>query len=399
VKAIMAIPKISPYQMPPSASLPANVTTWRPDPERAVLLLHDMQDYFLAPYERGHPPLTELIANSRALRDRAAALRIPVVYSAQPGAMDRAQRGLLHDFWGPGMAADEADTRITEGLTPAAADTVVTKWRYSAFVGSDLAEVIERSGRDQVVIAGVYASVGCLATAVDAFSRDIQPILVADAIADFSPDGHRLALDYAARYCAAVLPAEQVLAALAGDGHGPEVFSVRAETRIAADPVTVFRYVSDLSRGGDWSPECLGGDWVSGEPARVGSVFRGRNRRDPSVVAWAPVVRGDWVTDSEIVESSAPHSFAWAMRDHAGRRQDSVWSFRIRPVPGGSVLAHGYRMGELTEGMREIFTRLTADEEQKFLLDWSVKLEADVRESLARIKAVLESTTGRGDPL
>jgi isochorismate hydrolase len=207
----MSIPAITPYPMPSASELPDNRVDWWPDPDRAVLFLHDLQAYFLAPYEPGSSPYEELLANIRALRERAVALGIPVVYSAQPGAMDREQRGLLHDFWGPGMSAGEHDTAIVEALRPADGDLVLTKWRYSAFVRSELRGVLEKFGRDQLIVCGVYAHIGCLITAVDAFSSDIQPFLVADAVADFSADQHRLALDYAARCCAAVHTTAQTL--------------------------------------------------------------------------------------------------------------------------------------------------------------------------------------------
>src|SRR5207247_1829382 len=105
--------------------------------------------------------------------------------------------------------------RIVDSLAPTSSDTVLTKWRYSAFHETELADLFARSGRDQLIVCGVYAHVGCLVTACDAFSRDIQPFLVADAVADFTPTDHRLALDYAARRCAAVVTTGQVLTALA----------------------------------------------------------------------------------------------------------------------------------------------------------------------------------------
>lgn len=210
----MSISALAPYPMPTEPSLPANQVDWRADPERAVLLLHDMQSYFLEPFPRNASPFTELMANARRLRDCAASRGMPVVYSAQPGGMDREQRGLLHDFWGPGMSRQDSDIRIVDDLRPAPGDVVLTKWRYSAFVRSELRELFQRSGRDQLILCGVYAHVGCLITAVDAFSMDIQPFFVADAVADFSADYHRLALDYAAQRCAAVVSAGQVLAML-----------------------------------------------------------------------------------------------------------------------------------------------------------------------------------------
>lgn len=66
-------------------------------------------------------------------------------------------------------------------------------------------------GADQLVICGVYAHIGVLASAVDAFSNDVQPFVVADAVADFSARDHRFALEYAVRKCAVVVTAEDVL--------------------------------------------------------------------------------------------------------------------------------------------------------------------------------------------
>lgn len=212
----MAIPALAPYPMPTEPSLPANQVDWRADAARAVLLLHDMQSYFLQPYAQDDSPYAELIANVRRLRDQASALGVPVVYSAQPGGMDRAERGLLYDFWGPGMSSQDSDIRIVEDLRPAEGDVVLTKWRYSAFARSRLLDVIRGAGRDQLIVCGVYAHVGCLMTAVDAFSMDVQPFFMADAVADFSADYHRLALEYAAQRCAAVVSTGQLLAMLAG---------------------------------------------------------------------------------------------------------------------------------------------------------------------------------------
>ncbi|MHC3469493.1 isochorismatase family protein [Streptomyces sp. 7R007] len=218
----MSITPISPYPMPTARDLPENRVTWLPDPGRAVLLVHDMQEYFLRPFAPGHSPATELLHNCRLLRARCADLGVPVVYTAQPGDMSDAQRGLLKDFWGPGMRAAPEDRRIVEALAPRADDRVFTKWRYSALFRSGLLELLRERGRDQLILCGVYAHVGVLMTAVDAFSHDVQPFLVADAVADFSLDQHRLALTYAAHNCAAVTTTRSALLALGAAGERGE---------------------------------------------------------------------------------------------------------------------------------------------------------------------------------
>ncbi|MFJ5290588.1 isochorismatase family protein [Streptomyces sp. NPDC088348] len=203
------IPRIEPYPMPTSTELPANVARWTVAPERAVLLIHDMQRYFLQPL-----PTTlrdELVRNAAALRDRCAALGIPVAYTAQPGGMTEDQRGLLADFWGPGMRTAPADRAVVEPLAPVPGDWVFTKWRYSAFFRSDLLKHMRQAGRDQLIICGVYAHVGVLMTAVDAFTNDIQAFLVADAVADFSAEQHRQAVEYAASRCAMAVTTKEIL--------------------------------------------------------------------------------------------------------------------------------------------------------------------------------------------
>src|SRR2546430_1690022 len=126
------------------------------------------------------PLRTELVDNAAALRGRAAALGVPVAYTAQPGRMTDEERGLLRDFWGPGMRTDPADREVTGKLAPTEGDWVFTKWRYSAFFRSDLLERMRAAGRDQLVLCGVYAHVGVLATALEAYTNDIQAFLAAD---------------------------------------------------------------------------------------------------------------------------------------------------------------------------------------------------------------------------
>ncbi|SES10740.1 Isochorismate hydrolase [Streptomyces sp. yr375] len=206
---MVGIPPIEPYALPVAGDLPANTARWTPDPDRAVLLLHDMQRFFLAPFPDG--VREPLVANAASVRDRCAALGVPVAYTAQPGSMTEQERGLLADFWGPGMRRDLADRGVVDALAPRADDWQLTKWRYSAFHNSPLLELMRKAGRDQLIICGVYAHVGVLMTAVEAFTHDIQTFLVADAVADFDESHHRLALDYAAGRCAMVVTAEEVL--------------------------------------------------------------------------------------------------------------------------------------------------------------------------------------------
>jgi isochorismate hydrolase len=207
---IRSIPDIRPYAMARAAGGVVNTAPWTPHRDRAVLLVHDMQHYFVGRLP-GPEPAGPLVDNATRLRATAVTAGMPVGYTAQPGSMTAAQRGLLADFWGPGMRRTAADTAVVAPLTPRPGDWVLTKWRYSAFARTDLLERMRAAGRDQLVVCGVYAHVGILATAIEAFTHDIETFVAADAVADFSEGDHRLALDYIASRCGVVLATERII--------------------------------------------------------------------------------------------------------------------------------------------------------------------------------------------
>lgn len=208
----MAISPIRSYDMPSKDSWPAPRAPWQLDPARAALLVHDMQAYFLAPFEPGRAPLEPLITNVVDLRNACAAASMPVIFSAQPGEQTRGERGLLWDLWGPGIATRPELSGLIDVCRPGRDDVMLRKRRYSAFHETELLALLRAHGRDQLVICGVYAHIGCLATAVEGFMLGIQPFVVADAIADFSLEDHRVALRQVARTCGVVTTARQVLA-------------------------------------------------------------------------------------------------------------------------------------------------------------------------------------------
>ncbi|WP_156575807.1 isochorismatase family protein [Bacillus luti] len=198
----MAIPSISVYKMPVESELPKNKVNWTPNPKRAVLLIHDMQEYFLDAYSDKESPKVELISNIKVIREKCKELGIPVVYTAQPGGQTLEQRGLLQDFWGDGIPAGPDKKKIVDELTPDGDDIFLTKWRYSAFKKTNLLEILNEQGRDQLIICGIYAHIGCLLTACEAFMDGIEPFFIADAVADFSLEHHKHALEYASNRCA-----------------------------------------------------------------------------------------------------------------------------------------------------------------------------------------------------
>ncbi|GAB5098530.1 isochorismatase [Caballeronia sp. HLA56] len=230
----MAIPKIASYPMP--TDMPTNGVMWLFDPKRAALLVHDLQDYFLDFYDRHASPVPQLLAGVGRLIAFARATEMPIYYTAQPANTAPADRALLTDLWGPGLAAQPARAAIAATVAPVPGDTVLDKWRYSAFQRSDLEARLRVQHRDQLAICGVYAHIGCLMTACDAFMRDIKPFLVGDAIADFSEREHRMALEYVSGRCGRVVSTDSLVGAARVESKAPSLGEV---TKLVAESLCV----------------------------------------------------------------------------------------------------------------------------------------------------------------
>lgn len=205
----MALPTIPAYALPDAP--PPSRVDWPLDPGRAALLVHDMQRYFCRPFPEAGAPLAPAVANIARLLAAARGAGIPVFYTAQRGDQFRPDRGLQADFWGPGMSAIPEHEDILPELAPQAGDHVLHKHRYSAFQRSNLDHLMRARGRDQLIVTGIYAHIGCLATAAEAFQRDIQPFAVADAQADFDRARHDMAMGWIASNCGVVATTAAIL--------------------------------------------------------------------------------------------------------------------------------------------------------------------------------------------
>lgn len=207
----MAIPKLESYALPTAAELPTNKVNWAFEPARAALLIHDMQEYFLNFWGEDSPLVQQVVANIAQLRHYCKSQGIPVFYTAQPNQQSDEDRALLNDMWGPGLNKHPDQQRVVPALAPDEQDQVLVKWRYSAFHRSPLEAILNETGRDQLIICGVYAHIGCLTTATDAFMRNIKPFMVADALADFSREEHMMSLTYTAGRSGRVVMTETLL--------------------------------------------------------------------------------------------------------------------------------------------------------------------------------------------
>ncbi|WP_232838354.1 isochorismatase family protein [Streptomyces geranii] len=164
------------YPMPEGSAVPRSAHPWAIDPTRAALLVHDMQNPFVQAFPAGCSPVVELVENIATLRELAGTLGMPVIFSTETGAAS-----------------------IVPRLAPRVGEHLLLNVRHNAFLRSHLGRLLREAGRDQLILCGVRAHLGILLTAADAFMHDIQPFIVADAVADFCAEDHAMALKWVAR--------------------------------------------------------------------------------------------------------------------------------------------------------------------------------------------------------
>ncbi|MFS8202200.1 isochorismatase family protein [Streptomyces sp. CWNU-52B] len=196
----MVLPVVSSYPMPDRSMVPASGPSWTIDPARAALLVHDMQNHFVQAFPPDCSPVVELVDNIATLRELAGTLGMPIVFSAEPAGQRPGRRGPLTDVRGPGIGPEpDGDASVVASLTPRVGEHLMVNVRHNAFLRSHLGRLLRSEGRDQLILCGVRAHLGILLTAADAFMHDLQPFVVADAVADLSAEDHSMALRWIAR--------------------------------------------------------------------------------------------------------------------------------------------------------------------------------------------------------
>ncbi|WP_341665479.1 isochorismatase family protein [Vibrio sp.] len=205
----MPLPTNVSYPMPSRTSF-LNKTDWQLEPNRAVLLIHDMQRYFVDIYDQDSVLLPTLLGNIAKIKDWAKQKNIPIVYTQITFNTISHDHPLIEDFWGF-EEIPPCSKIITPFVAPEEGDVLIEKSHYSAMQSDELAQHLKELGRDQLLITGLYANLGCRITVTDALEKNIQAFLVSDAIADLSYQDHLNALSYVANYTGYVINTQTVL--------------------------------------------------------------------------------------------------------------------------------------------------------------------------------------------
>jgi hypothetical protein len=145
---------------------------------------------------------------------------------------------------------------------------------------------------------------------------------------------------------------------------------------IEAPPQQIYELVSDITRMGEWSPECRHCAWIGGAtgPA-VGARFKARNkgRRGPS-----------WFTTPVVTVAEPGREFSF---NRSGPGIGSyTWRYVLEPTPTGTRVTESYHVERPLPKAMAWLTQKWAG---------STDRDADLRDgmevTLARIKAAAEA--------
>ena len=149
---------------------------------------------------------------------------------------------------------------------------------------------------------------------------------------------------------------------------------------IHASPSTIYALVSDVTRMGEFSPECISCWWAEGEPGRVGSRFVGRNR----------VGTSEWEMECEVTIADSPSCFEWSVLTEAIDRETSVWRFDIIPTGRASRCIQTFRMKQPPTGLQAILDERTPEQQRLTIERRRRRLDEGMRSTLAALKSMAD---------
>jgi nicotinamidase-related amidase len=196
------------------------------DPRRTAVLVVDMQNdlcaeggvfhtlgYDLSPARRVISPIGELLNAARRARAPIVYVMMTTYPSYESWAPSYIRFNLQQLRLPQGVFYTQPGTwgwRAVDELAPHSDDLVVSKWRSSGFIGTNLDMMLRGRGIETVVVCGI-ATYACVESTVrDAMHLDYYPVVAPECVSGYDLGLHEAALQIM-RSRIVVLPLEQIL--------------------------------------------------------------------------------------------------------------------------------------------------------------------------------------------
>jgi len=175
----------------------------------AALIVIDMAYGWTDPaYAGGSARLDPAIDAIQKLLPAARAKGVPVIYTTSPPWLEMPKKSAA-DFSPDFRKWDERACAIDERVKPLKGEYVIYKEYASAFAGTALAGHLMAAKIDTLLITGCSTSACVRATATDAKTFHLKPIIIREGVQDRSEIAHEWTLfDIQARFADVVTQAE-----------------------------------------------------------------------------------------------------------------------------------------------------------------------------------------------
>ena len=147
------------------------------------------------------------------------------------------------------------------------------------------------------------------------------------------------------------------------------LFEGQERVHIAAPAEKLYAMVSDVSRMGEWSPECYRCEWVDGSEAKVGARFKGHNKR-----GWMK-----WSNSPRVTAAEPGREFAFLT--YHGSKEATQWRYTFTPSGDGTDVTESYQVLDYPWYLRILNPAPKRAQE----------VQAGMRTSLDRLKAAAEA--------
>ncbi|SCX59617.1 Polyketide cyclase / dehydrase and lipid transport [Klenkia marina] len=141
---------------------------------------------------------------------------------------------------------------------------------------------------------------------------------------------------------------------------------------VAASPEAVYDVVSDVTRTGEWSPQCRECWWLDGGTGAVGDEFGGRQETPERT----------WETRSRVEQADRGRAFAWSVND-----RKVLWRYDLEPVDGGTRLTESWEFTDA--GLQFMADKYGPDAEHEIATRQAAAREG-VPATLAAIRRIVE---------
>ncbi|KAL8939528.1 MAG: hypothetical protein Q9216_003314 [Gyalolechia sp. 2 TL-2023] len=161
---------------------------------KTTLLVVDMQGTFTSLTEKCLP-------NILALSSHFKFHQLPRIFTQHGHTKEELTPPLKNQLvkrWGPSgsIARGSADWELMPDIAKAAQDCpIIPKNTYDAFINTNLADVLQETGIERVVVCGVMTDCCVDTTARSAFNRGLETWLVSDACGTGTKKQHESALN------------------------------------------------------------------------------------------------------------------------------------------------------------------------------------------------------------